>query len=48
MELIDRRLEQLEREITNYDPDSLNKKQTKAFLVSSSKRLSLITESVSK
>jgi hypothetical protein len=48
MEIIDRRLEELDREITAYEPDSLGKKKTKAFLVSSCKRLNLIVETVSK
>jgi hypothetical protein len=44
MELMGRRLEELEREVDSYDSSKTGKKQAKAFLFSSSKRLNQINE----
>lgn len=44
MELLKRRLDDLEKEVDNYDSSRLSKKQTKAFLLNSSKRLNHISE----
>lgn len=48
MEVLGRRLEELEREVACYESAKMSKKQTKAFLVSSAKRLNHISDVVVK
>lgn len=48
MELLSKRVSELEHEVADYDESKFNKKQVKAFLVKSSTQLSQIIEVISK